>query len=339
MTEDKKYNAAIIGCGRIGCGDFDDHERRSGIIYGHTASYLACPQTELIALCDSNKNQLNKYSKKYSANSYTNYKEMLEKESIDIISICTPPSTHCDIIEDCLSSNIKALYCEKPIDECIDKASYVTKKCRDKGVLLAINHQLLSGLIRSGDLGSIEQISVFYGAGISNTGTHFIDLLNFYLGKEVDWVYGIKSQNKCSLKFDLNIDGFISYKEGPLASIQSTNAFGILEIIFITTLGRFTVNMHHPFTTDPIIKFEKIVDNVFFEGATKLEKCKDSFNIRWIHSQDHNDMFSGILEICKCLDEEKLDIVSNGETGVSALKIIDALVLSSNKDIKIFIEP
>ena len=108
-----KYKAAIIGCGRIGCGFVGEHKRR-GIIYSHTKAYSSCKNTTLVALSEIDPHKLYTNMEKYNVRGYENYEDMLKKEDPDIVSICTSPDTHCDIIHSCLKYNVKAIYCEKP---------------------------------------------------------------------------------------------------------------------------------------------------------------------------------------------------------------------------------
>ena len=44
------YRAAVIGCGKIGSEYADDPRIRD--IYTHAGAYTACPDTELVAVCD-----------------------------------------------------------------------------------------------------------------------------------------------------------------------------------------------------------------------------------------------------------------------------------------------
>jgi len=340
-----KYKAAIIGCGRIGCGFKDDH-RRKGMIYGHARAYSSCENTTLVSLSDIDSQKLRANMKKYNVRGYEDYEEMLKKEEPDIVSICTSPDTHCNIIHSCLRHNVRAIYCEKPIDISLEKAKIAVAACKEKNVLLAINHQrrfgkfhqLFAKAVQTGVIGDIQQISINYVAGISNTGTHFIDLLRFYLGKDIEWVYGLKSINECPNRSDFNIDGYIAFKNGPIASIQSTNSFGILELILTTTLGRFTVNMHYPFTTDPVLVCEKIVENKFFDGATKLEKTINFPGLEWAHNQNHNDMGSAVEQIVECLEQKRYNIVSDGLSGIAALEVIESLIQSVENNAKVFVK-
>ena len=79
----KKYQCAVIGCGRIGCS-FDD--KSSGMIKTHASSYYKNSNSDLISLCDIDIKKLKKYSKKFLIDStYSNYEQMFLEQKLDII--------------------------------------------------------------------------------------------------------------------------------------------------------------------------------------------------------------------------------------------------------------
>lgn len=89
---------------------------RSAIIgYGNIAKLheqvLKQQGHEIIAVCDCNEDAL---SSAPGRNHYTDYVEMLDREQIDVVHICTPHYLHAQMIIDALTRNINVL-CEKPL--------------------------------------------------------------------------------------------------------------------------------------------------------------------------------------------------------------------------------
>ena len=94
----KIYRAGIIGCGNIASG-YDPNGAYK--ITTHAGAYSYIKKTKLVALTDMNKKKLNEAGKKWRIDKlYTNYKEMLEKEKLDILSICTWDDSHYQILKD-----------------------------------------------------------------------------------------------------------------------------------------------------------------------------------------------------------------------------------------------
>ena len=61
---------------------------------------------------------------------YLNYKDMLAENDIEIVSICTLADTHYQIIKDCVSYGVKAVFCEKPIANNLNDANEIIKLCK-----------------------------------------------------------------------------------------------------------------------------------------------------------------------------------------------------------------
>lgn len=76
---------------------------------------------EVVALCDNVPAKARELKNAFNlkAEIYTNYKEMLEKEVLDVVHICTPHYLHQEMIISALNLNINVL-AEKPV--CINKA-------------------------------------------------------------------------------------------------------------------------------------------------------------------------------------------------------------------------
>ncbi|MBI4833600.1 MAG: Gfo/Idh/MocA family oxidoreductase [Planctomycetes bacterium] len=331
---DKKiYRAAIIGCGRIGCG-FDDNPK-SKRIATHAGAYSNFRQTELMALSDLDVEKLRRYGEKYHVKGvYQNYEEMLEKEAIDILSVCTYNSTHLEIIENAINYNIKAILCEKPIADTLANAVKIVNLCRDKNIILSVNHlrrfdpshQEVKNLIEKGVLGDIQQTTFYYTAGIANTGSHVFDLLRFFFG-DVEWVQAIYSNSKFPNPNDPNIDGILKFKKGFICSLQSCDVskFLIFELDIIGMKGRLKI-MSGGYSCE----FYEPNDSQYFPGYKELAKTKAPIN----ETQNFTDkltMINIVVHLVDCLDNNKT-LISTGDDGKAALELICAVHESARRN-------
>lgn len=243
------FKAGIIGCGRIG-SQFDDNPRKK-TISSHAGAYTITGETELVAACDLDEEKLQKCGQKWTIPSlYKDYKEMLRGEKLDIVSICTPNSTHLDIVKEAIKTGIKAILCEKPIADSLKNADEMIRLCQDKKKIFLVNHQRrfdkfhrqMNNLIQSGYFGKIQQVNFCYTSGIANTGSHLFDLLHFFFG-DVDWVQAVYSNNNSYNPEDPNIDGILRFKNGTFCTVQacSIQYFRIFEMDCIGTNGRFKI--------------------------------------------------------------------------------------------------
>jgi len=333
MANDKvKYKAAVIGCGRIGCG-FDDDPKRKNIAT-HAKAYQILPNTELVALCDIDEKKLEEYGKKFNVNTYLDYKELFSTEKIDILSICTLNFTHLPIIEEGLrrkeQMGLKAIFCEKPIADSLGNAQKIIDLCEKNKVLLIIDHQRrfdpfhnnVRDYIRSGKLGKIQQATFYYSAGISNTGTHVFDLLRFFLG-EVDWVSAFKSEIISPNESDPNLDGFVKFKNGGICSLQacSVKDYMLFELDILGTKGRIKI-LNSGFRCE----YYSIKESEYYSGYLDLQQ--DNIPFQFDTPRDY--MINAIKHIVSCINEGKQPL-SVGDDGKKALELITAFHLSANE--------
>lgn len=81
----------------------------------HIPALLNAEQ-DIVALCDIKIDRCFKAVEKFGlkAKSYDDYKEMIEKEELDVVHVCTPHHLHAEMICSALDHNVNVL-CEKPI--------------------------------------------------------------------------------------------------------------------------------------------------------------------------------------------------------------------------------
>ena len=94
-----------VKVGLVGCGDI------SGL---HVLGWRTAG-AEVVAIADSDAERLTKRGEEWQvAERSEDYRELLAREDIDLVSICTPPGLHLPMILDTLHAG-KWAYCEKPL--------------------------------------------------------------------------------------------------------------------------------------------------------------------------------------------------------------------------------
>lgn len=119
---------ALIGCGKIS--------------QNHMAAALK-NSLEIVAVCDVEEGQMNTIMEKFhlrDVKKYVDYKEMIEKENIELISICTKSGKHGQIALDCIDRGVN-LIIEKPIALSLDEADKIIKKSQEKNIKVSACHQ------------------------------------------------------------------------------------------------------------------------------------------------------------------------------------------------------
>ncbi len=315
----KIYKAGIVGCGRI-ASTFDRDPRRN-YISTHAGAYQKARSVKLVAACDLNEERLKDFGERWKVgNLYRDLDEMLVKEGLDILSICTWSNTHYDLAKLAVKRGVKALFCEKPIADDLAKADELVDLCREAGVILAVNHSRrwddghwkIKRFLDSGKLGKIHQVNCYYTAGISNTGTHLFDLFRFFLG-EAKWIQA--SPEPIFGEKDPTVSGQMFFGNGALVSLIGLDVkdYLVLEIDFYGSKGRLRI-IHSGFG----VQYWKIGKSPYFSGYRELIPAKWKIDLT-----KKTMMTSAVTDLVACLKNGNKPLC-DGEDGVKALEMICA---------------
>ena len=223
-----RYRAAVIGLGRMG-STYDDEITQGGSVflpYCHAPSYVAAPDVELVAGADVHVGQGEIFRSRWGLEEghvYTDYKEMLEKEKLDLLSVCTTARVRAQIVIEAARAGVKAIWAEKPIAFSLQEADEMVRVCELEGTRLAVNcarrwnpfFAEARRMIDDGELGRILQVTGYGQCGLSHNGSHLIDILRYMAGGEVRWVFGeMESDEAANGESDLMGNGYLAFDNG-----------------------------------------------------------------------------------------------------------------------------
>ncbi len=177
--------------------------------YKHIKAYSEIKDIELAAICDSNEEFVHEVVKEYDFKAtYGDYCEMLEKEKLDFISVCTPNFLHKPVTLLALEKGIH-VHCEKPIALNAEEAqemveaknkynkklmvalnnrftnhAYFVKKYAEDGLFGDIYHakcgwRRVRGIPGKGGWFTIKEMSG--GGPLIDLGVHFMDLVMYFM--------------------------------------------------------------------------------------------------------------------------------------------------------------
>ena len=96
-----QFKAGVIGCGGRG--------------KAHARGWTASDDVVIVACADPFEAPRSAYMAEFGVeNGYEDYRDMLEKEDLDFVSVCTWTELHHDMIVDAAGSGIQAIHAEKP---------------------------------------------------------------------------------------------------------------------------------------------------------------------------------------------------------------------------------
>lgn len=207
------YRVGIIGAGKpwrsAGATGF-------GMAHMHAEGYRASSNTRLIAVADLNLDNARAFQQRHGvAGVYQDYREMLAQERLDIVSICTWPQLHAEMVVACAESGVRAVHCEKPMAPTFSEAQRMVAACEASGTQLTFNHQRRFGApfqaardrLRAGAIGRLRRMEATCN-DLFDWGTHWFDML-FFLNDEtpVEWVIGQVDMRDARTIFGVTVEG------------------------------------------------------------------------------------------------------------------------------------
>jgi len=186
----------------VGTGANPEESGRDGysMAYSHAEAYGELANCDLVACADIVRENAEAFADEYDVDDdgvFEDYEAMLTAVEPDVVSVCTPPAVHADIVEGCATSGVvDAVHCEKPMADTWGAATRMAETCWRRDVQLTFNHQRRFGapfrrakdLLDEGTVGDLERIE-FAGPNLYDYGSHSFDLAN-YLADEaaVEWM-------------------------------------------------------------------------------------------------------------------------------------------------------
>ena len=189
----QKYNTVLIGLGNISW-KFANKNKKS---LSHLAAYIKNIQVDIVAGYSPKKDDRELFFLKHNISTYLDFKEMLNSECPDIVSICSPTEYHFEQIKYCIDNNIKMVWLEKPAVESYeqlkDLISYnnTTKIVVNYQRRYTSTYQRLKEIVDNGKYGLPTLVEVKYSRGLLTNGSHMIDMLFYILSideYELLWV-------------------------------------------------------------------------------------------------------------------------------------------------------
>lgn len=213
-----QFRVGIIGCGRP---RNTDGATGFGMSHFHALGYTESPDARIVALSDLVPEHARAYQEMHGGDTiYEDYREMLAKENLDIVSICTWPHLHAEMVIAAAEAGVRAIHCEKPMAPTWAEAQQMVSACNDHNVQLTFNHQRRFGpefqkareLLQSGAIGDLVRLEGACG-NLFDWGTHWFDMFFFYNDETpVDWVLGQVEPRGGRSIFGVQVEGqAISY--------------------------------------------------------------------------------------------------------------------------------
>jgi len=227
-----KLNIALIGAGRRGGGSHLPVIAKLKDIYN------------LVAICDIDEETATQYAKQYNANPYTNVRDLVKHEKIDVVDITVPGVAHHSIACFLADAGIHII-CETPIAVTLPTSDMMIERAKKNNIKLEVaenyyrapRERFLSKVIDGDIIGDVARIyRIFYEGGY-----HGMSMLRLRAGGEPKSALGITQsspvipiidrmkRNHTSENWSL---GFIDFSNNATALMVYSN------VIHARSLGR-----------------------------------------------------------------------------------------------------
>ena len=334
----KKIRVGIAGAGRI------------SIMHLGAISYLS-NLVELVSISDIKKDRADEVAKKYHCKAYYDTFEMINKEKLDVVHICTPHNLHIPIAMECFKKNI-AVLSEKPIGINYEEAKNAVDTAKKLNILYGVIFQcryndsskLIKQAVGSGKLGKVKNVvstltwtrtDDYYlssdwkgtwdkegGGVVIDQAIHSLDLANWIIDDDVVSVdANIANRAHKAIKVEDVAEGTIKYRKGTIYNFYCTNTYGAdepIEIKFYCEKGKAFLTYDYSY-----IEYN---DGTREEAITKAPDVKyDGGKDYWgfMHIRQIEQFYKSYLK------EEELEITASEALKVQ--KIVNAIYKSGKE--------
>ncbi len=258
-------------------------------------AYAKNPDCEIVAIASRTAEHARVVSERFNIPKVyvgrDSWKNLLDKEELDIVSICTPNYLHAPIVLKAIKNDCNIL-CEKPIAISREELSQIEEKLKNKNIIFFTSFQkrynpvfkLLKDIIEKDVLGKIISARYYFshygpykswnalslekwffdskkagGGVLLDLGVHCIDILRYLLG-EYDIVNGINFNASCiNMQDEDNCNVLFRFKNDALGFITASWCNEPLEMVDI-------------FGTKGYVKLDLTNKNYVSYGPQKLKK-------------------------------------------------------------------
>ena len=338
----KTYGFGIVGCGMI--SDF------------HSAAIADIKNGKLVAVSSRKAENSQRLVDRYSIQAYSDYNEMLNRDDIDIVCVCTPSGAHMEPAVAAAEAG-KHVIIEKPLEITLERCDAIIESCEKANVrLCAIFNsrfsdasQLVKDTVSSGRLGQLTLGDAYVkwyrsqdyydsgdwrgtmeldgGGALMNQSIHAIDFLQYVMGP----VESIQAFTDTLAHKRIDVEDVavaaLRFKNGALGVVEGTTAVypgSLKKFEFSGTKGTI------------VLEEEDIITWEFEEEEPEDAEIKQQFtekksggggasDPRAINHDNHRRQMINLIQSI----ENNIPHLVDGREGRKAVEIILAIYQSS----------
>ena len=224
-----KLKIAVIGTGLV--GSF------------HAETFFRNPNSELIAVCDIDKEKVNTIANRFKCKAYNEFESLINTEKLDAISIATPEQIRIAPALLAIEKGLKILL-EKPLGRNLKDIENLVNKIKNHNKLISVNfilhedprYKLMKEKIKNNEIGEIVscyarrrgnrfgiEIYAPWTDLISSTLIHDIQMVMSINNSKPERIYAEAVIRECA-KFNSHdaVMSLIKFTDGSIASFETS---------------------------------------------------------------------------------------------------------------------
>jgi predicted dehydrogenase len=300
----------------------------------HYGNYKDVKGAKLVAVADVRVDMAKEKTAGTDITVYADYKEMIEKENLDMVDICTPSYMHKDMAIYCLSKNLHVL-CEKPMTLNKKDAAAVVKAANATDKFFMAAHVVrfmgpyayLKGVIESGEMGKLIRLDM---KRISSIPTWSWE----------DWMRDEKRSGGVATDLSIHDIDFVqsvlgmpdkitSYKTG----IKNNSDYIVSSLTYgdtLVTCEGTWYNCQIPFKASFLAVFQngfvELSDKLYKNGAEVVieQKSADSLDLE-INVGNDNGYLAEIQYFVDCVNNDREITYVTPESSARSVELVDII--------------
>jgi predicted dehydrogenase len=327
---------AVIGVGSMG--------------KNHARINWELPGVTLVGVADLNQTVSESIAHQYSTKSYTNYRQMLDEQKPDAVTICVATSSHVDVGLEVIKRGIHVLV-EKPISCTVDEGNILIDAAEKAGVKLMIGHierfnpaiTALKEKLANNKLGKVFKVEArregplpqrINDVGVViDLAVHDLDIIRYVTQKEITRIYAETMSGIHSQYEDL-MSGLICLSDGTVGNliINWITPTKIREFSVTGELGMFKVDY---ITQDLYFYENSLLNESEWSTLGLLRGVREGSMVRY-HINKKEPLRAEQEAFLAAIQDDSIVPVT-GQDGLKALELAQALVHSGKKHKLVFL--
>ncbi len=281
------YSVILIGLGNIGMM-YDVEYQQIDKVLTHARAFSQHKSFTICCAVDTSSEARSLFTHRYGCQSYSSIEEALEYHYPQIAVIATPTESHLGISKQLLSHiALKAILCEKPLAYSLDEAKELVELCQIRECALYVNYmrRVDPAVLRIKNMISSNQFSppikgfCFYSKGLFHNGSHFFNLLEFWLGSYQSHI--VCNEGRKWADQDYEPDVYVEFSKGSIVFQAAwEEEFSHYTIELLSKCGRIRYDHggyhieHNAVDQDPDYPEYRIVGRNKMILANQMSRCQ-----------------------------------------------------------------